>query len=241
MKKFIVNKKYNEKKLDTFLFDNIPNLSKNLYYQTLRKKDIKINGKRIHENTIIYENDEIQVFIADKLLNNFIEPKIIFEDKNILVINKPYNIEVTGENSLSSYIQKKYPLTSPMPCHRLDRNTTGLVLYAKNNEALNILYEKFKNHEIEKHYLALVYGIPKNKFQKCEAYLFKDRKKSQSYISSSYKKGYKKIITTYTLLKQNSDNTSLLDVQIETGKTHQIRAHLAYIGLPIIGDRKIWN
>ena len=142
MKKFIVNKKYNEKKLDTFLFDNIPNLSKNLYYQTLRKKDIKINGKRIHENTIIYENGEIQVFIADKLLNNFIVPKIIFEDKNILVINKPYNIEVTGENSLSSYIQKKYPLTSPMPCHRLDRNTTGLVLYAKNNEALNILYEK---------------------------------------------------------------------------------------------------
>ena len=125
-----------------------------------------------------------------------------------------------------------------MPCHRLDRNTTGLVLYAKNKESLDILLSKFKNHEIEKHYLAWVYGIPKEKHKRLEAYLFKDNKKSMVYISDVFKKGYQKIITTYTILEKKKDNTSILDVEIETGRTHQIRAHLAHIGYPIIGDGK---
>ena len=128
-----------------------------------------------------------------------------------------------------------------MPCHRLDRNTSGLILYAKNEASLNILLQKFKNHEIEKHYLALVYGIPKKQNDKIESYLFKDSSKSVVYISDIPKKGYSKIITSYNILEKYPNNTSLLDVEIKTGKTHQIRAHLAHIGYPIIGDRKIWN
>ena len=244
MKKLIVNKKYDGKKLNKFLLDNIPNLSYGLFCNTLRKKDIKINGKRVNKDINVFNSDEILVYISDELLNikssNSINLDIIYEDENILVINKPANIEVTGNNSLTSLIHKNYENSDfkPMPCHRLDRNTTGLILYAKNEEALNILLEKFKNHEMEKHYLAWVYGIPSVDYKRIESYLFKDNKKSMVYISDTPKKGYVKIITSFSILERLPNNTSILDVQIETGKTHQIRAHLAHIGYPIIGDGK---
>lgn len=243
MKKLIVPKKYNNKKLSIYLKDNLPNLSTNLFYKTLRKKDIKINRKRVNEDTYVFENDEILVYISDELLSNSFDLNIIYEDDNIILINKPINIEITGNNSLTEVVQKKYIESNflPMPCHRLDRNTSGLILYAKNEASLNILLQKFKDHEIEKHYLALVYGIPKKGKNRIESYLFKDSSKSIVYILDTPKKGYSKIITSYSIIETYPNNTSLLDVEIETGKTHQIRAHLSHIGYPIIGDRKIWN
>ena len=237
MKILVVDEKYNNKKLDKFIFDKFPSLSSGLFYKTLRKKDFRVNDNRISENIILHTVDEIKVFISDELLKNNILLPTIYEDDNILVIDKPTNIEVVGENSVTSILEKKYSYIKP--CHRLDRNTTGLVLFAKNEESLNILLAKFKNHEIEKHYKATVYGIPKVKKAKLEAFLFKDSKKSLVYISNEPKKGYQKIITSYEVIKEDKkQNISVLDIKLETGRTHQIRAHLAYIGFPIIGDGK---
>ncbi len=240
MKKLVVNKKYDNRKLDKFLKNNISNLSNNLFYKTLRKKDIKINGKRVSENVTVFEGDEILVYIPDNLLESNLSLDIVYEDNNILLINKPSNIEVTGVQSLTEVVHKLYSSWEfkPMPCHRLDRNTSGLILFAKNKQALDILLEKFKHHEIEKHYLALVYGIPQKKNERLISYLFKDSSKSLVYISDVPKKGYQKIITSYSLIETFDNNSSLLDVEIETGRTHQIRAHLAHINLPIIGDGK---
>ena len=247
MRKIIVNKKYNGKKLNTFLLDNFNGLTLNIIYKTLRKKDIRINNIKITENCIINEGDEISIYLTDDLLFKTIKLDIVYEDDNILVVNKPTGIEVVSNDKNKITLTKLvleyfYSLDFPSPCHRLDRNTCGLVVFAKNNESLEILLDKFKNMEIDKNYKCTVYGIPKVKQATLTAYLFKDSKKSQVYIADEPKKGYQKIVTSYKVISENKENnTSILDVTLHTGRTHQIRAHLAHIGYPIIGDRKIWH
>ena len=194
MKIIVVDEKHNNKKLDRVILDSFPNLNSNTLYKALRKKDIRVNDKRVSENIIVHTDDVIKVFICDELLENNSNFSIVYEDDFILVANKPINLEVTGENSLTTLLENNYSFIKP--CHRLDRNTTGLVLFAKSQEALDILLDKFKHHEIEKHYLATVYGILPKKQDRLEAYLFKDNKKSLVYISDIPKKGYQKIITS---------------------------------------------
>lgn len=243
MRKIVVDNKFNNKKLQAFLQFNFTGLSSSVFFKTLRKKDIKVNGKRTSENVVVYENDIIEIFLDDKFLFNNFELNIIYEDDNILIVNKPTNIEVldNSTHNLTKLIQDKYSFNNnfPYPCHRLDRNTTGLILYAKNKEALDILNYKIENHEIIKLYKCTVIGILNKKENTLTDYLFKDSKKSMVYISSTFKQGYRKIITSYKVISESiKDNLSVLEVKLHTGRTHQIRAHLAYIGHPILGDGK---
>ena len=252
MRTININTKNNEKKLNNILQKEFPNLSLNTLYKALRKKDIRVNDVRVNENITLHTGDVVKIFIADEFLfanksnvsdfknssNSFTNISIIYEDSNILIVDKPSEIEVTGNDSLTTLLSNKYGFTL-YPCHRLDRNTTGLTLFAKNKQSEQILFEKFKNHEIEKHYICRIYGIPQKKHAILNDYLFKDTKKSIVYISSTHKKGYQNISTEYFVLSSNKiDNTSILEVILHTGRTHQIRAHLAYIGYPIIGDGK---
>lgn len=241
MKNLIVSKKYDNKKLSKVLLEIYPALKFSTFSKALKKKDILINGKRISKDCTIYENDLIKLYIIDDLLYPTYNIPIVYEDNNIIVFNKPKNLEVTGAESLTTYVHKNYN-NNFMPCHRLDRNTLGLVLFSKNDVVNNILTEKFKNHEIEKHYIAKVTGMLSKKQDTLIHYLFKDTKKSMVYISDKCKTGYKKIITSYKVLSYSKEeNSSILDINLETGRTHQIRAHLAYIGHPIIGDGKYGN
>lgn len=244
MRKIIVNEKYNNKKLNSFILDSFPNLNKNALYKALRKKDIRVNGKRVSDDVTIYAGDEITIFIIDDFLfgTSNINIEVVFEDDNIMVINKPDNMSVTDDNiqskTLTTIVKEKFG-NNLEPCHRLDRNTKGLIIYAKNKESLNILFDKFKNKEIEKHYYTKVYGNPKKDHDLLKAYLFKDSKKSLVYISDIPKNDYLEIITEYTVLNKDiKNNVTYLDINLHTGRTHQIRAHLSHIDLPVIGDGK---
>lgn len=201
--------------------------------KTIENRNVKINGARVGSDVGVQKGDIVYVYIRDRE-KDVIE--IVFSDKNVLVANKPAGIEVEGDGSLTEKLNGQLEEGKVTPVHRLDRNTMGLVVFALNKTAEAELTKIFADRDIDKLYHAVVVGQPKGNAE-LKDFLFKDAKKSQVYISPTAKTGYMPIQTNYKTLKR-ANGLALLEVKLITGRTHQIRAHLAYYKLPILGDGK---
>lgn len=237
-----VEKLKSDQKLTSYIKNCFPSIIISKLYIALRKKDIRVNNIKVNSDVMVKNDDIITLYIKDEFLYNLpTDIKIVYEDNNILVALKPQglltNNEKDFEPSLDSILNKEDKLTL---CHRLDRNTAGLVIFTKNQIATGEMLNAFKEGYIGKNYLAYVFGSNfRKKSDTLIRYIVYDKQNQFSKIVSKNEKGAIKTVTEYDIIKLFKDkNCALLNVKIHTGKMHQIRCVLSSISHPVIGDTK---
>ena len=252
-------------RLDRFLAKAVPLLPASLAQKYIRLKRIKRNGARAQRDTRLEAGDLLQLYINDEFFDTPREdnayltvatPKlnIVYEDENILLVDKRPGLAVhphdgaeygrTLIDQIQAYLYQKHEWRpreenafTPALCNRIDRNTGGIVIAAKTAEALRVMNQKIKDRELDKRYLAIVEGTPKPKEGSLKGYLFKDAVKNRVFVTDTPKPGAKTCQTNYKVL-DSRNGLSLVECELITGRTHQIRAQFAHAGHPLLGDGK---
>ncbi len=264
MKTFTVGKNDAGKRLDQFILRVTGNLPSSLLYKSFRKKRFKVNGKRITDGAYrLSEGDFLELYISDEFFENVVEEEaflkvsgavnVLYEDEHILLADKPIGLLSHSDDKewihtliahIQSYLYKKGEWNpkdengfAPALCNRIDRNTGGIVIAAKSAEALRILNDKIKNHELKKKYLCVVLGKLEKPSGEVINYILKDEKKNMVTVYQKPHAGAKEAITRYRVL-EHKNGLSLLEVELLTGRTHQIRATFSDLGHPLLGDGK---
>ncbi len=262
MKEFIINHNDSGQRLDRFVLKAVPRLPQSMMYKAIRNKRIKLNGRRAEISSRLCEGDTVQMYLNDEFFDSVPETEfmsvssalnIIYEDDNIMLLDKKNGMVVHEDddntadtliNRVKRYLYEKGEYDpgaensfAPALCNRLDRNTGGIVIAAKNAESLRILNQKIRDREIEKYYLCVTVGVPPKRADTVTAYLEKDSASNTVKVTDRKSGTNKTIVTSYRIIRDNG-SLALVEIKLGTGRTHQIRAHMAHIGCPLLGDGK---
>ena len=224
---------------------SLPDLPESTLRRIFASRDVKLDGVRVSRDTAVRAGQALKVYVPDAadVPEEPVSLSVVYEDDDVLLVNKRSGISVESDarggqtltDLCAAYVLgKNQDAFPPAACHRLDNRTCGLCLFAKNPEALAILQDVFRARTLEKYYICLVRGIMKPPSAVCKAYLVKDARRAVVRVTDRPEEGARPIITGYDTLE--SGPVSRLRVHLVTGRTHQIRAHLAALGHPVLGD-----